>query len=1062
MNIDIIQPRSRVHTPDSAKITAVRYIGHKLFVGFSNGDLAVYSSSDLPQTLDHHLVRSVRSLRSFSDIKGLFDGDKNHLFVLDTIFRNVFLNQRPIDCIASVPISNDAHKTVLAVGNAETLSVFEHVGSHLNLITVFDEPRPYAAFEYVLNGDAKLLVMGAKKKLYIYRVVHKSRNIFTFALVKEIALKDKVKTITSLVPNGRSQLLVGLAHDFFLVDLDHDLRMLPLPVDETAIYNFNNSTSFGYFGLSKGGPETNVVYLTHERLLLTKDTQAIVLSFASGSVAIEPSPVTLLVVPLHIAYISPSYLLLVFSKKVEIVDFESGDLIQKFYHQIGSSSICLTVEDDSIIVGSGSDILHFNVLGYQRQIAQYLSIRGAESSSKSSKDPQNDLRLIGLQRAISLVSKLSSDDDYFENKDSSREKKKQLVLRDLYKQTAVILFESYSRFHEALVEISSEWLISFSDVLALFPDFLHGDTQINGALERDQADSGSIKSNLNNAVRRVSLADIEASKTSNGITDSGTETEAPVANSGKSARPSSSPQKQQIGQFYAKSQSLRKFTKAVNNLVIYLTDQRRIHLTFLNNPETGSVPHVEWKGISVSPYDLYPWLTKSNLRAQLNNIATIIDTSLFLCYFHTKPMLLGPLLRLPNNRCNAKVVNDSLLRNLHVHDGTINQQTYIKELLDFYFGRKLHRDALQMLHKLAHEKSAQDHGDEFDTFLSKPDLTIQYLQKLTNNDLELIFHFAHWVILEDEGSKLEKSALIFMNDSYECESYDNFKVLDFFMNVIKSDAIALRYLEWILFESDVLENLKRKNLLLKFHTRLCLLYLKKLKELNVKDEEFFCSESYAKLYRLLQTTNYYEPWTVLKNIPTSVDRFLRLTIFIYKRLGEHDKSIDVLFNQLNDLDAAMEYCSELHQQPNSRESGKNLLHKLLEDLLMHPDENVGSIERLLNSQGSKMSILSVLTSLPNSFPLAKVASYLSESVRKSEQLLHDGQLASQLYKVGLIKVQEKLLNAQAEAYPIQNGRQLCPICSKKLGYSIMSVDTDNHVVHYGCLPRAKAQNNIEY
>lgn len=1056
MNIDIIQPRSRLHIPDSSRVTAVRYSGQKLFVGFSNGDLAVYSTSDVPQALDHHLVRSVRSLRSFSDIKGLFDNDRNHLFVLDTIFRNVFQNQRPIDCISPVPIANDAHKTVLAVGNAETLSVFEHVGSHLNLVSTFEEPRPYAAFEYVVNGDAKLFVIGAKKKLYIYRVVHKSRNIFTFALVKEIALKDKVKTITSLIPNGRSQLLVGLAHDFFLVDLDHDLHMFPLPVDEIAIYNFNHSTSFGYFGLSNGGPETRVVYLAHDRLLLTKDTQAIVLSFAGGSVAIESSPVALLVVPLHIAYISPSYLLLVFSKKVEIVDFETGDLIQKFYHQIGSNSICLTVEDNSIVVGSGSDILHFNVLGYQRQVAQYLSIRGAEFSSKSVKDPKNDLRLIGLQKAISLVSKLSSDDDYFENKDSSREKKKQLVLRDLYKQMAVILFESYSRFHEALVEISSDWMISFSDVLALFPDFLHGDSQINQAIDKDQPDTASIKSNSNNAVRRVSLADVEAEKFT-GTTDSGTETEAPQAASGRSNRPSSSLQKLQFGQLYAKSQNMRKFTKAVNNLIIYLTDQRRIHLTFLNAPENGPVPKVEWKGTSVSPFDLYPWLKQSNLRTQLNNIATIIDTSLFLCYFHTKPMLLGPLLRLPNNRCNAKVVNDSLLRNLHVHDGSTNQQTFIKELLDFYFGRKLHKDALQMLHKLAHEKGILDHGDEFDDFLGKPDLTIQYLQKLTNNDLELIFHFAHWVISEANGSQLEKSALIFMNDSYECESYDNFKVLDFFINVIRSDVIAVRYLEWILFESDVLENLKRKNSLLKFHTRLCLLYLKTLKELDVEDEEFFHSESYVKLYSLLQTTNHYEPWTVLKNIPTTVDRFLRLTIFIYKRLGEHDKSIDVLFNQLNDLDAAMEYCSDIYQQPNSRESGEKLLHKLLEDLLMHPEENVTSIEKLLNQQGSKMSILRVLTSLPNSFPLTKLAAYLAESLRKSEQQLHDGQLASQLYKVGLIKVQEKLLSTQAEAYPIQSGRQVCPICSKRLGYSVMSVDKNNHVVHYGCFQRSRSQ-----
>ena len=103
--------------------------------------------------------------------------------------------------------------------------------------------------------------------------------------------------------------------------------------------------------------------------------------------------------------------------------------------------------------------------------------------------------------------------------------------------------------------------------------------------------------------------------------------------------------------------------------------------------------------------------------------------------------------------------------------------------------------------------------------------------------------------------------------------------------------------------------------------------------------------------------------------------FLRLTTYIYKRLGEHDKAIDVLFNQLEDLDSAMKYCSDVYYQPHNKQTGERLLHKLLDDLLQHASENISSIEKLLYTQGSKMSILRILTSLPNSFPLYKLEKF---------------------------------------------------------------------------------------
>lgn len=1055
MNIDVILPYNRLNVALKSRISAVNYSQDRLYVGFANGDLTIYPGKTSGVASNSEL-KHPRHSKSFNDIKGLFhDNEQSQFFHFDTTFSNVTENNSAIDSISLLPIANDHNKTILAIQYSGTLKIFEKIGRHLSLIIHFEDVKPVTSHEYVEIDDTKYLVIGAKKKLYIYQVVQKSRNITNFNKLREVTLKDKVKTI-SVVAN---KLLIGLVYDFMLIEFT-DFEPKPLPFDETTPSNIHNA-SFSYFGLSYSGPETRVINLSPNEALIIKDTQVDRLKFVGERCIMNSTNIKLNALPLYVSLIEPTYLFVLFSKRAEIIDIDSGDLIQRFNHHISSNSIYATIQDKSIIIGSGNDVLQFQVLNFQTQIDQYLNIRGAVqvSSTKHLKDPRNDLRLIGLEKAILLVSKLDPEDGFFSSTninddDIDKNKKKLLVLREFYKTKAIVLFESYSKYHESLVEIGSEWLLSYEDVLALFPDFLNGGSEpISDSNEENPFNS-------NNVVKRVTLADIDVNKFSN-MTDSGTENEITQVMTNRSAIPTSprasqpssfitSPIKKSRGLPDVKSQNVRKFVKAVNNLIVYLTDQRRIHFSFYNDKE------VEWKGVKVTPFDLYPQLQKDgNWKQYIDRVATVVDTSLFLCYFHTKPMLLGPLLRLPNNHCNAKIVNDCLLVNLHRHNDQL--KLFIKELLDFYFGRKLHADALEMLYELSHDKKI-DHDDEFDAFLQGSDLTIQYLQKLNNDNLELIFKYSTWVLKESKEEKdmIHNAELIFMNDLYECESYNNFKVLEFFLQVIKSNSLAIRYLEWLIYDSDVLE--KQKGSMLKLHTKLCLLYLKNLKKLDEKDmedEEFFANRNYIKLYSLLEKTNVYEPWTVLKNIPTTKDRFLKLTIFIYKRLGEHDKSIDVLFNQLDDLDAAMEYCSEVYYQPHSQETGEKLLHKLLEDLLMHYQENIDKIEKLLTLQGSKMSILRILTSLPNQFPMTKLSVFMTRNLRNTQELLHDSRIASQLYKVGQIKSYHKLLTCESEGYPIQSGKLLCGICNKKLGYTVLSVDKNNQVVHYNCLQKSK-------
>lgn len=1045
MNINVIGPSTWLHLQGNQKISAINCFNDKLFLGLTEGDLKVYSIKPSKEEPSDY-PNNIKLTKSFNDTKSLFNNnDQLHIFNLETSFKNITGNNTAIDRIHIV--SNDSNtkdkeRFTLIISNLNLIRIYEYVGKSLNLIEEVEDPKNYVDYVSVSIGQQTLLITAAKKTLTIYELRHKSRNTYMLQRLEEIILKDKIQAIHLLPQNDRNQVIIGLLNDFLIVDLDKNFKIDSVPFDEMNLGNFMHTTSFSYFGLSKTGPEIHIIPVNNEEVLLMKDTQAAKLIVDGSLPTVVNTPVKLLLIPLFVACLGPCYLLVVYNKRMEIVDIQSGDLIQKFQHNINSNYISGYYTENDVYLASGLDLLHFNILDYQKQVNQYLNYEEPTGFKRNIRDINSDLKLIGITKSISLISRLSNENEFFNKNNGSKEKNKQLLLRDLYKSKALILFESYFKYHEALVEIASDWIISYKDILPLFPDFLNAEKQINNVTSKNTPHEPS-----SNVVNKISLEDILSASLGHTTTaDSATDYD--LAESPRFERTTGSLKASKFVPEHSKSTNIRKFNKAVNNLIIYFTEQRRIHANFFNS-DSVSTPSIQWKGIKITPFDIYPSLEPDNLGNQLNQIVSIIDTALFLCYYYTKPMLLGPLLRLPNNKCDTKIVHQCLLANLHQHN---KEPLFIKELLDFYYGRGLHKDALEMLHKLAHEDT-NDHDDDFDEFLRGPALTVQYLQKLNGDDIGLIFEFAEWVIKENDETAYKDAEVIFMNDSYECESYDHYKVLEFLVNTIKNDHIAIRYLEWLLFESEILKKTEPSKTILKFYTKLGLLYLKKIIEIQSNDEDFAASQYYIKLSDMLKNTTLYEPWSILNAIPKTEDMFLRLTTYIYKRLGEHDKAIDVLFNQLEDLDSAMEYCSDVYYQPHNKQSGEKLLHKLLEDLLQHTSENISSIEKLLYTEGSKMSILRILTSLPNSFPLYKLEKFLSQQLRFSMDSVHDTNIASQLYKVGSTKLQDKLQTIQSEGYTVESGKQLCAICNKKLGYSVLSVGKDKQIAHYGCYQR---------
>ncbi|KAI3406748.2 UTP21 [Candida oxycetoniae] len=957
-------------------------------------------------TIKSVVPQSIRSFRSYQDTRRLFG--ENHNYTLQNIFKNLTVDNSSIVKLKLLPNDSAAiNKKLMLMISPTLVKIYEIVGSHTNLIFSLDEVRCADAL-YIDHSDKRLLLIGVKRRILVYHVTNKSRNVLQFTLIKEIPLKDKVRTINMY---SEDHVIVGVESDYLMMNiLSYKLSTFATN-DDTDI--FSQGASFKYFGLSSSGPLIWTIPTSEDSVLLIKDTTVIQLE-KSKSVKISPSPIKLTAVPLNVLFIHPMYLAAIYPKKIEIMEIHNGILIQKFSHYINSNQICCQIEENVLCLASGSDVFQFSIVPLQKQVTQFLSISG-KTHFGNARDPNNDLRLVGLENAINLVSDLKPTE---ENEIFTTEKSKQLRLRELYTLKAISLFESYSKYHESLVDIASEWLISYHDVLSLFPDFLNGEYLLSKKSVDAQgkvAEEEQIRSpHSSSAVKRITKEDLE----SNPISESDYETDntarkytAATLSSTTTTATTGTTATTATTKNNVKSQSIRKFTKAVNNLIIYLTEQRRILLSFFDKSA------INWKHVLLEPNDIYPPIDN-----QLIKVSTIIDTSLFLCYFYVKPMLLGPLLRLPNNKCDSKIVNECLMSNIHNHAQQRNfkQPNYIKELLDFYYGRNLHREALEMLYKLAHgdEQSKVVHSNEednaYDDFIKGPGLTVRYLSKLTNDNLDLILEYAKWAISANE----ENSKILFMNDS------------------------------------DLIAKLKNNKQFGRFETKLCILYLRQIKEQDGSPKE---DEYYSNLKNLLSTSETFDPWPILKEIPTNEDKFLRLTVFVYRKLQEHEKAVDVLFNQLNDLDEAILYCLAIYKQPNGTTIGRGLFHKLLGDLLINYVENIDLISKLLSEQGLKMSVDFVFDILPASFPLYKIANYLKQQVAAVKNKVDDTRINSQLYKVGSINLKDKIIKLQDDSYKINSSKTLCPVCREKLGYSILTVTDDSDIVHYGCAQRLRKQ-----
>ncbi|XP_074662539.1 vam6/Vps39-like protein isoform X2 [Tubulanus polymorphus] len=422
---------------------------------------------------------------------------------------------------------------------------------------------------------------------------------------------------------------------------------------------------------------------------------------------------------------------------------------------------------------------------------------------------------------------------------------------------------------------------------------------------------------------------------------------------------------------------------------------------------------------------------------------TIIDTTLLKCYLQTNDALVASLLRLPDNHCHEDE-SERVLKKYHKYD----------ELVILYERKGLHRKALELLLKHSCKPTSSLEGHE---------RTIQYLQQLGPEYIELIFEYARWVI----QSKPNDGIKIFTEDLHEVETLPRDRVLAY----IEENAIelAIPYLEHVItvWNDETVE----------FHNRLITLYRTKCdlpmvqylatlesgaKPAPAGSEPGELGSYRTRLLLFLETSECYTPERLLTGFPS--EAFYEERALLLGRLGRHDHALAIYVLILKDIKMAEEYCKKAYSK--TKEGNKDVYLSLLRMYLAPPDTtslglkrlstpnsnaeiNVNAALSLLQEHAAHMNTAKALELLPASTKVRDILNFLENVLEDRAATKRDLKLLRCLLYAEHLQVAAERINCQSTKFVIDE-EKTCKKCKKRIGTSAFARHPNGDIVHFYC------------
>jgi len=629
-------------------------------------------------------------------------------------------------------------------------------------------------------------------------------------------------------------------------------------------------------------------------------------------------------------------------------------------------------------------------------------------------------------------------------------------LREIKMQKAQKLFDE-SKYREAL-DIFGEVLAPPERVIGLYPELISGPAaqeRPESPLEKQMSPGKNRRASIasKSSITKIKKQPSNASIVSGVFKDNGNE---------------------------------KELKAAVRELQAFLADIRRRLQRFFDadqnvkpleqleeGPQAGDNKRVIQCLLDVKDFN------DEHTKEKLLETARLVDTTLFRAHMFATPSLAGSLFRIANH-CDPEVVMNKL-----------EETERYSELIDFLYGKGMHREALERLRKFGQS----EHTEDVDPQLRGPDRTISYLQNLVPDMIDLILEFARWPM----ETKPELGMEIFTTDTENAESLPRQKVLNFLESIDR--AYAIQYIEHVIDElNDTTPEL---------HQRLLALYMEELKTKSSEEQSDGLLERF--LTHLRQSSQY-SPAKTLSLLPKDDPNFYEATAIIYSKMGQHRQALQIYVFKLNDSTKAEEYCNQIYFQgstagtsaaeASSRKksasqaqtedptSESSTIYALLLSLYLSPppvtppDEQekprISDALSLLTRHGPRLPAANTLAVIPTELLIKELESYLRGRIRTANTAMNDARVVTNLRKVDAVQVQARLLlgtgedgdpgSAVASSDDVNEaaskGRRrkivideerVCRVCHKRLGGSVISAFPDGSVVHLGCQSRREQE-----
>ncbi|KAL2018541.1 hypothetical protein VTK56DRAFT_753 [Thermocarpiscus australiensis] len=858
--------------------------------------------------------------------------------------------------------------------------------------------------------------------------------------VTEIVLAESIRTITWA---NATRVVCGMNSGYVIVDVEtgsvEDI-VGPGAIGGAAggqsRFGAVSAAGMGYMGLGGYMPKPLSAKLADGELLLAKDVNTLFID-DSGK-ALEKRQIPWQAAPEGIGYSYPYILALQPPAKgsLEVRNPDTLSLLQ---------TISLP----------GAAALHFPPptvsLAHAGKGFHVLSDRVVWKMDATDYDSQVDelVKSGRLDEAISILSML--EDALLKNKTET--------LREVKMQKAELLFrqkkyrESMDLFNEDQVSAPPE------RVLKLFPKIIAGELSGVEEEKQDESEHESCNGKTNGEHEaKPETAEVASparggafAKYLMGARKHSPET-ASIASSKRAPEEDAASIKGKPGD--EQSQQDKDLMAAVSELNSYLAGARA-RLQRVIDPATGKLKprksqsgstEEAFRSLLLSPLDE----SEEKLEKELQNTFRIVDTTLFRAFMYSRPTLASSLFRIPNF-CDPDVVNERLV-----------EHNRFNELVDFFYGKKLHRQALSLLRKFG----SPDEPDEAAPTLHGPQRTVMYLQGLPPEMIDVILEFSEWTLRKDPKVGME----VFLADSENAETLPRDKVLRFLEGI--DIGLEMQYLEHIINELN--------DLTPDFHNRLVELFVRQLMEKEKGEEWDLLME---RLVRFLRESKQYSLGKARSLIPKDDPAFYEAQAVVLSNMGQHRQALMIYVFKMKDYAKAEEYCNRIHKTqesqassptttdrgttPEDAEERSSIYHTLLSLYLIPPPEYAPNLEPaldLLSKHGSRLPATSTLSLVPDSLPVAQLESYFRGRMRCANTAVNETRVVAGLRRTALFASQSLLL--LGDGIPGgQGGRnrrvviseeRVCGVCHKRLGGSVVAVLPDNAVVHYGCLNRAGA------